>query len=62
MYKIFKFMGGACITDCLALQNEKRCKPMTTYEILSLFISQSGEWIALMSVSLSAIFFLSRKK
>ncbi len=43
MYKIFKFMGGACITDCLALQNEMKCKPMTTYEILSLVISLFGK-------------------
>ncbi|NYF23940.1 hypothetical protein HDC33_000765 [Sporosarcina sp. JAI121] len=35
---------------------------MTTFEILSLLISLSGGWIAFMSVSLSAIIFLSRKK
>ncbi|SER64932.1 hypothetical protein SAMN05518872_101484 [Psychrobacillus sp. OK032] len=35
---------------------------MTTYELLSLLIQLSGGWIAFMSVALSAIFFLSRKK
>ncbi|MBE1556916.1 hypothetical protein H4683_004042 [Filibacter limicola] len=35
---------------------------MTTYEILSLLILLSGGWLTFMSVSLSAIFFLSRKK
>ncbi|MET3655814.1 hypothetical protein ABIC55_000898 [Sporosarcina psychrophila] len=35
---------------------------MTTYEILSLLMTLSGGWIAFMSVSLSVIFFLSRKE
>ena len=35
---------------------------MTTYETLSLLLQLSGGWIAAISVLLSVIFFLSKKK